>query len=365
MATRKSEEDPLILFSRHQTGSPATPPEAVVLSVIVPLFDEQENLPVLYRRLTDTLTGLGIAYEIVFVNDGSRDRTHLLLGEFAAFDSSIVVLNLSRNFGHQAAVTAGLEHGRGDAVVVLDGDLQDPPEVIPELLERWREGFDIVYAVRKKRKEGPLKRLGYFTFYRFLRAVADLDIPLDTGDFCLMDRRAVRELNGLPEQARFIRGLRTFIGFRQVGVSYERDARFAGVPKYTFRKLAALAVDGVFNFSATPVRAIGALATALTFLGIGLLGCCGFAWAISVPPPGWQITLSALIFLSGLQIGCITILGLYILKIFTEVKGRPSYILDTEASGILRPRVKNSSPSSRVHEMSARTPPRESVGSGG
>lgn len=326
-----SDDDPFVLSARLRGLESPTPPAVVTLSAVIPLFDEQENLPRLYRRLTDTLTALGVEYELVFVNDGSRDRTPLLLNQMAAFDPRVVPLHLSRNFGHQAAVTAGLEHARGRAVIVLDGDLQDPPEVIPQLIERWREGFDVVFAVRTKRKEGPVKRLGYFAFYRLLRGVADLDIPLDTGDFCLMDRRAVDALNRLPERGRFVRGLRTFVGFRQVGVSYERDARYAGVPKYTFRKLIGLALDGVVNFSTFPVRAIGGLAVGLTLLGVVLLAWCGGTWAVSGPPAGWFVTLAAVVFLSGLQTGCLAILGLYMLKIFTEVKRRPSYILDAKA----------------------------------
>jgi dolichol-phosphate mannosyltransferase len=306
----------------------APPPPAVTLSAVAPLFDEQDTLPELYRRLTDTLAALGVEYELVFVNDGSRDRTPHLLAHLAALDPRVVPVHLSRNFGHQAAVTAGLEHARGDAVVVLDGDLQDPPEVIPALVERWREGFDVAFAVRAKRKEGPVKRLGYFAFYRLWRAVADLDLPLDAGDFCLMDRKAVDALNRLPERGRFVRGLRTFVGFRQVGVSYERDARYAGVPKYTLRKLAGLAVDGVVNFSTLPVRAVGWLAAGLTLLGTGLLAGCGGAAAAGTPPAGWVVTLAVVVFLSGLQTGCVGVIGLYVLKIFTEVKRRPSYILD-------------------------------------
>ena len=180
----------------------------------------------------------GCRYELVFVDDGSCDATPRLLDEIQAGDSRVSVIHLSRNFGHQAAVTAGLDHARGRAVVVMDGDLQDPPEVIPRLVERWSEGLDVVYAVRRNRKEGPAKRLGYFAFYRLLNAISDLRIPLDSGDFCLMDRKVVDAINALPERARFVRGLRTFVGFRQSGVEYDREARGAGRPKYTFRALA-------------------------------------------------------------------------------------------------------------------------------
>ncbi len=306
----------------------AAAPRAVMLSVVVPVFNEQETLPELHRRLSETLQHLGIESEIVFVNDGSRDRTAALLAEYAECDETIRVLEFSRNFGHQAAITAGLEHAQGEAVAVLDGDLQDPPEVLPALLERWREGFDVAYAVRTQRKEGWAKRLGYFAFYRFFRAVANLDIPLDTGDFCLLDRRAVDALNRLPERDRFVRGLRSYVGFRQVGVPYERQARFAGQPKYSFRQLAALGVNGLFNFSAAPVRALGGLSCSLLAIAFAIGCLLSGRWAFwGIEPPGWAIVVAVLFGLAGLQLGGTGLLGIYLLKIFTEVKRRPSYIL--------------------------------------
>src|SRR4051794_30961835 len=185
--------------------------QAPDLSVVVPLYNEERVVNLLLRRLVESLRGLRSSYELVFVDDGSRDATSWLLDEIQAGDPRVSVIHLSRNFGHQPAVTAGLDHARGRAVVVMDGDLQDPPEVIPRLVERWSEGSDVVYAVRRNRKEGPAKRLGYFAFYRLLNAIGDLEIPLDSGDFCLMDRRVVDALNALPERARFVRGLRTFV----------------------------------------------------------------------------------------------------------------------------------------------------------
>jgi dolichol-phosphate mannosyltransferase len=292
------------------------------LSVVVPLYDEAENLPELYRRLCRSLDGLGVAFELVLVDDGSGDATPDLLGRLAAADARVVVVRLSRNFGHQAAVCAGLGQARGDAVVVMDGDLQDPPEVLPAFVERWREGFDVVYAVRTKRKEGPAKRLGYYLFYRLLRAVADLDIPLDSGDFCLMDRKVVDTLNALPERQRFVRGLRTFVGFRQTGLEYERDARASGVPKYTFRKLVGLAVDGVVNFSGLPLRL--AVAPGLLAAAAGLaLG----AWAVAGSPAGWVVVLAAVLVLGGLQLLALGVVGEYVRRIFLEAKGRPAYIV--------------------------------------
>ncbi len=303
-------------------------PSIVTLSAVVPLFDEQENLASLYRRLSDSLSALGIDYELVLVNDGSADGTPELLDQLAEDDPRVRPIHLSRNFGHQAAVTAGLEFATGDAVVVLDGDLQDPPEVIGLLLERWREGFDVVYAVRTKRKERLWKRVGYFAFYRLLRGISELDIPLDSGDFCLMDRRVLDALNALPERSRFVRGLRTFVGFRQVGVSYEREARLAGQPKYTFRKLVALAQEGVVNFSTAPMRAMGWSALACLGAAIGL-GCwmIGDSVVHHAAPAGWLVAILVGCALAALQLGCLAVMGVYLLQIFREVKARPTYIV--------------------------------------
>lgn len=303
-------------------------PKSVTLSVVVPLFDEQENLPTLHARLAQSIAALGVEYEFVFVNDGSRDGTPEWIDRLAEEDARVRPLHLSRNFGHQAAVTAGLEFATGDAVVVLDGDLQDPPEVIGLLLERWREGFDVVYAVRTKRKESRIKRLGYFAFYRLLRGMSELDIPLDSGDFCLMDRRVVDALNALPERSRFVRGLRTFVGFRQIGVGYEREARHAGTPKYTFRKLVALAQEGVVNFSTAPMRAMG-WGSALCSVTSAVIGTwmAGDALLHGNAPHGWLVAILVACLLSALQLACLAVMGLYLLQIFREVKARPTYIV--------------------------------------
>lgn len=302
-----------------------TPP---TLSVVVPLFDEHENLPALYSRLTAALDPLGEPFELVFVNDGSRDATPAMLDLLAATDARVTAVHLSRNFGHQPAVTAGLDHARGAAVIVMDGDLQDPPEVLPQFVAQWRAGHEVVYAVRTKRKEGPVKRLGYFAFYRVLRAVAELDIPLDAGDFCLMDRTVVDSLAALPERVRFVRGLRTFVGFRQVGIAYERDARAAGRPKYTFRKLVGLAVDGILNFSSYPLRLV-------TYLGLlSAAAAAGLAaWAVydavsnQSTPRGWASTIVVVLFMGAIQLISLGVVGEYVRRIFLEVKGRPPYIV--------------------------------------
>ena len=296
------------------------------ISVVVPLFNERENVPELYRRLRESLAT--IACEIVLIDDGSSDSTPQLLDELAANDPHVVAIHLSRNFGHQAAVSAGLDHATGQAVIVMDGDLQDPPEVLAQFIAKWREGHDVVYAVRTKRKEGLLKRAAYFSFYRLLRAIGDIDIPLDSGDFCLMDRKVVDVLRHLPERVRFVRGLRTFVGFRQVGLIYERDARAAGTPKYTFRQLIGLATDGIVNFSSYPLRAIsycGIVAMIMAMLASGWLSV--EATRTGAVPSGWSVLAAIVLFMGATQLLSLGILGQYICRIFIEVKGRPNYII--------------------------------------
>jgi dolichol-phosphate mannosyltransferase len=297
------------------------------VSVVIPLFNEEQNVTSLHARLTAVLEGLGRPYELVFVDDGSRDATADMIDAAHRADPHLSVVHLSRNFGHQAAVSAGLEHARGRAVVVMDGDLQDPPELLPDMLERWRAGADVIYAVRRKRKEHSVKRACYYAFYRLLGAISDLHIPLDSGDFCLMDRKVVDALNGLPERMRFVRGLRSFVGFRQAGVEYERSAREAGDPKYTFRKLIGLAADGLVSFSGYPLRLVtqfGLVTVAVTAL-IGV-------WVVvdallnGTAPRGWASTVVVVLFMGSVQLISLGIIGEYIRLIFLEAKRRPTYI---------------------------------------
>jgi dolichol-phosphate mannosyltransferase len=307
--------------SLTQDGSPE-------LSVVVPLHDEQETLIELHRRLSLALRGLGMSYEILLVNDGSRDATAELIARLQGSDPNLAALHLSRNFGHQAAVTAGLDHARGLAVAIMDGDLQDPPELLPQLVGLWREGNDVVYAVRRGRREGALKRLGYFAFYRLMRAMSDLDIPLDSGDFCLLDRQVVDALRALPERLRFVRGLRSFVGFRQVGLPYDRPAREAGTSKYPLRRLIALAIDGLVSFSSRPLRLV-------TYLGIASAGAAAalMAWALvdafstRSAPRGWASTIIVVLFMGSIQLISLGIIGEYIRMIFLESKGRPTYLV--------------------------------------
>jgi glycosyltransferase involved in cell wall biosynthesis len=298
------------------------------LSVVVPLFNEESNVGALHERLSASMASIGSSFELVFVDDGSRDATPRLLDEIQEADPRVVVLHLSRNFGHQAAVSAGLDHARGRGVIVMDGDLQDPPEVLPLFVRRWEEGFDVVYAVRRRRKENAPKRLAYFTFYRILNAISDLDIPLDSGDFCLMDRKVVDALKALPERMRFVRGLRTFVGFRQSGIAYYRAARESGRPKYTPRALVGLAIDGLVSFSSYPLRL-------MTYLGIGTAGLAASmtAWVFvdafshQTAPRGWASVIVTVLFLGSMQLIGLGIIGEYLRLIFLEAKGRPSYIV--------------------------------------
>ena len=298
------------------------------LSVVVPLYNEEAVVGELHRRLDLALRGLGVAYEIVFVNDGSKDATAELTAQLVARDPCLRVIHLSRNFGHQAAVCAGIDQARGAAVLVMDGDLQDPPELIPEFYALWKRGWEVVYAVRGSRKERGLKRLGYYLFYRIMAALSDLEIPLDSGDFGLMDRRVVEELKKLPEKKRFVRGLRTFVGFRQVGLEYARSAREAGEPKYTFRGLVRLALDGLVSFSDAPLRLASILGgvAILMALGLGAFTIIDAIWTRTAPP-GWASLMTTVLFLGAVQLICVGILGEYLRLIFYETKGRPTYIV--------------------------------------
>jgi dolichol-phosphate mannosyltransferase len=312
------------------------------ISIIIPCFNEEAVLPELFGRLGMVAAAWGLEAEFVCVDDGSHDRTWELLKLQHARDPRWRAIAFARNFGHQIAVSAGLFYSTGDVVVVLDADLEDPPEVITQLIAKWREGFDVVYAVRKKRKEGLFKRLCYWIFYRLMARLVAFDVPLDSGDFCLLSRRVVEIINALPERNRFVRGLRAWSGFRQTGVRYERAARFAGNPKYTFSKLVKLATDGLFSFSTVPLRMATYLG--LSVSGIAFLGVL-FTFLQKIfseqfkriglePSPGFPTIVMSVLFLGGIQLICLGILGEYIGRIYEEVKGRPLWIL-RDSAGIV------------------------------
>ena len=312
--------------SMSDPAAEATP--RVTLSVVIPVFNEEDTLDTLTERLTRALESVGEPWEVIFVNDGSADRSGELLRRFHDRDPRLKSVVLSRNFGHQVAISCGLDFADGAAVIVMDGDLQDPPEVLPDLVARWREGWDVVYAVRQKRKENVFKRAAYKVFYWLLKRVSYLDIPLDSGDFSLIDRRVVNLLKRMPERNRFVRGLRTWVGLRQTGFEYARAARYAGESKYSFTKLVRLAFDGLVSYSYVPLRVvsnIGMLVSlaALVYMSYLLLARLFGDRTIQ----GWTSTVVIVLFLGGIQLLALGIIGEYIGRIFEEVKQRPHYVI--------------------------------------
>jgi polyisoprenyl-phosphate glycosyltransferase len=307
-----------------------------VISFILPVFNEEETLAETYRRVAGVMDRLQGGSEMVLVDDGSRDSSLEIMRDLRRRDPRVRYVSFARNFGHQIAVTAGLHFAEGNAVVVLDADLQDPPELIPAMIEKWREGYQVVYAKRTARKqEGKTKKAFAFLFYRLLRLLTDVDIPKDSGDFCLMDRRVVNVLNTLPERARYLRGLRAWVGFRQTAVPFERDPRFAGEVKYTFRKSLSLAVNGIISFSRVPLRIAsygGLLAAAFALIMILLV----VYWRIFQHPTaliGYTLVTASIFFLGAVQLLCLGILGEYLGRVYDEVKGRPIYTLK-EIAGV-------------------------------
>lgn len=306
------------------------------LSIVVPVHNEASNLPELFGRLTAVLSGAGVTYEIIIVNDGSTDESLSLLREFHAQDARLKVINLARNFGHQVAISAGLDHARGEGIVLMDADLQDPPEVIPDFLRKWDQGYQVVYGTRRKRKENVFKRSAYAVFYRLLRQVSDIEIPLDTGDFSLIDARVADVMRTMPERARFVRGLRSWVGFRQIGIEYPRSSRHSGDPKYTFSKLLKLALDGLLSFSILPLRL--AVYLGLSIAALSFLGSLYYLWGrlmSDLAIPGFATTIIVVLFLGGVQLVTLGILGEYLGRVYEEVKARPLYVVG-ETLGIER-----------------------------
>jgi polyisoprenyl-phosphate glycosyltransferase len=300
-----------------------------VISVVAPIYNEAETLQELHRRLTEALTPLG-AYEIVLVDDGSSDGSWSRLLELAAGDPRLRLVRLSRNFGHQAALSAGLDAARGDAVVIMDGDLQDPPEVIPQLVRKWRDGYDVVYAVRTEREGETWARVASASaFYRVLQRITSTPIPRNAGDFRLLSRRAVDALSQMPERARFLRGMTSWIGFRQTGVPYERDPRYAGTSKYSLPRQLRLAFDAISSFSTMPIKAVTVLGFALVVFCMAVL-----AWTLYVrfftsdSVQGWTSVIAVVLLLGGVQLLSLGVIGQYVARIFDETKHRPLYLVD-------------------------------------
>ena len=305
-----------------------TPGERL-LSVVVPCFNEEAVIDATHERLARVLDGVGMPFEIVYVDDGSADATFTRLAAIQSRDARVRVIRLSRNFGHQMASTAGLQHAVGDAVVLIDADLQDPPELVPELLAKWREGFQVVYGSRQSREgESWFKRATAKAFYRIINRVSDVPIPLDTGDFRLMDRKVIDAILSMPERDRFLRGMVSWVGFNQTAITYARGARQAGRSKYPIRKMLHFAGDGIMSFSMAPLK----LATILGF-GSSFLALIGIVYTLSVRltthawVAGWASIFLAVLFVGGVQLICLGIIGEYLGRIYGESKHRPLYLV--------------------------------------
>ena len=309
------------------------------ISIIVPCYNEEAVLPKLFTRMSAVAADWGTDYEIICVDDGSRDRTWELLQAQNQKDPRWRGLSFARNFGHQTAVSAGLYHATGDAAVIIDADLQDPPEEIARMLAKWREGHDVVFAVRKKRMDPFIKRTLAWGFYRLLAKMTPFPIPTEAGDFCLLDRKVMAVINSLPERSRYLRGLRTWCGFKQTALEFERGERAAGVPQYTFKKSFKLAMDGLFSFSAMPLRLatyLGLWVSGFAFAGVVFtflqkIFAEQFAKIGLAPGPGFPTVVISILFLGGVQLICLGILGEYIARIYEEVKGRPLWIIRDRA----------------------------------
>jgi polyisoprenyl-phosphate glycosyltransferase len=300
-----------------------------MISIVIPIWNEESVIPELYRRIVAIMESSGESWELVCVNDGSRDRSRELLVDLHRQDERVKVIDLSRNFGHQVAITAGADFASGDAVIVMDADLQDPPEVVLRMIEKWREGYEVVYAVRKKREgETRFKLWTASLFYRLLRRITDINIPLDTGDFRLMDRRVVYAMRALREQHRFMRGLSSWVGFRQIGIEYERAERYAGETKYSLGRMVRLALSAITSFSYLPLQLA-------TFVGFSLAGISLIGIILTVilrlsgisALEGQATTLVSVLFLGGVQLIFLGIIGEYLGRIYDEVKHRPLYLV--------------------------------------
>ena len=301
------------------------------ISVVIPMYYEEEVAQECYNRVKKVLDGIeGYEHEIIFVNDGSKDKTLSILEEIAAKDKNVKVISFSRNFGHQAAVTAGLKEVTGDAIVILDADLQDPPELIPDMLKYWEKGYEVIYGKRKTRKgESAFKLLTAKMFYKTLNALSDVEIPKDTGDFRLVDRKVVDVINQMPEHNKFLRGLFSWVGFEQMPYEYERQERFAGKTKYPLKKMIKLASDGIMGFSTKPLKLVGGLGIISIVISIIILiyAVLSYTFKWNNLTAGWTSIMVTMTFLSGIILLSLWMIGEYIIRIYSESKGRPQYII--------------------------------------
>jgi dolichol-phosphate mannosyltransferase len=302
------------------------------ISVIIPVYNSEGIQRELYKRLTRELESYRDNFEIIFVNDGSKDNSSQVLRELCQIDKKVKFIDFSRNFGHQAAVSAGLDRAKGDVIVIMDDDLQDPPEVLPDFICKLNQGYEVVYGIRKKRKENIFKRTAFYFFYRLFRFLSHSEIPYDSGDFCVLSRKAVDEIKQFRESNRYLRGIRSWIGFRQIGISYERNFRQSGKSQYTLRKYFRFALDAIFSFSYLPLR----ISTLVGFMVAGLsfiYGCLIIIKKISgriESVPGFAALFVAITFIGGVILICLGIIGEYIARLYDEAKKRPQYIIKEE-----------------------------------
>jgi polyisoprenyl-phosphate glycosyltransferase len=330
MSETKASENPPTPTSGTEPAVNIGRPE---LSIILPIFNEEPVIDELHRRLQEFLVAVGTTWEVIFVDDGSTDSSFQRLKELCAAERRYRLVSFSRNFGHQFAITAGVDYARGQAVVVMDADLQDPPEVVADMLARFREGYDIVHGVRRKReRESWFKRATAYLFYRFLRAVVGITVPVDAGDFRLMSRRVVLTLRALRETNRFVRGMVAWVGFRQATVLYDRKARFAGETHYPLRKMLKFAFDGITAFSIVPLRVATVLGTLAGFAGIAVAGWAVYGRLYGYIVPGWATIMITVSLGASAQLLMTGILGEYVGRIYEEVKRRPLYIVAEEVN---------------------------------
>ncbi len=304
------------------------------ISYIFPIYNEEQNIDLLYKTIKLTVKTLDKKYHIeyLFINDGSRDTSLNKLLTIQKKDSSVTIINFARNYGHQIAVTAGLDYSNGDAVIIMDSDMQDPPSVSLELVKQWEDGYNVVYAQRRSRKDTFFKKVTADLFYRTLQKLADIDIPRNTGDFRLIDRKVVNEMKKFKEHNRFLRGIVSFVGFRQTAVQFDRDERHAGETGYPLKKMLKFAADGIFSFSSTPLKAISRLGYIIASLSV-----IGIIYALSVfvlghTVEGWTFTTISIFFIGGIQLIMLGVLGGYIGRIYTEVQDRPLYSIESVVS---------------------------------
>lgn len=304
-------------------------PETMSLSIVVPVYNEEAVILETCKRLKNVMDSLGETYEIIFVNDGSRDRTAFIINELCEKDKAIKFINFSRNFGHQLAITAGMDYASGEAIIVIDADLQDPPEVIPQMVQKWKEGFNVVYGKRLERKgETFFKKLTARLFYRLLRQLTDIDMPVDTGDFRLIDRNVCNALKLVNERNRYVRGIISWLGFKQTGIEFTREKRFAGETKYPFRKMIRFAFDAISSFSYKPLKLASYVGFFLSFFSfLYLLVVLYEGTFTNKTTPGWTSTLAVSLLFNGIVLIMLGIIGGYIGRIYDEAKGRPLYII--------------------------------------